>query len=322
MGSPALRDTTIDTCRGVGIVLVVYAHALEITFPTGAALPNPAFWLWQMIYAFHMPLFFFISGTLHSKKDWGKTITLVIFLVFLAESTHLIGAAFGLLFDATELNRTIKSLLILSHFSIITTWYLIAHAWVASIAQAMHYSKTRGRIFLVSLMLIALLATQKLNLTALQIQAVPVGALFYWFGWRFQRNLLGLLTSAKPTALFAIAATTIMATHYLAPLNNGCSLSQTQKCPDFHGAFGVSFQLGCFGFWPLFIPSAIAGIIAIVTSSILMNRLNYYPLSRVISKLGSNTVEILIVNGFFLAFIQPAIANRFNTAEGGVAFTP
>lgn len=56
------RQTWIDTCRGIGILLVVLGHC------------NPPFC--NLIYAFHMPLFFILSGYLYKERkpvaDYGK----------------------------------------------------------------------------------------------------------------------------------------------------------------------------------------------------------------------------------------------------------
>lgn len=57
------RQEWVDTARGIGIILVVYAHALRGQVVSGAF--DPA---WHadtqdaVIYAFHMPLFFFLAG--------------------------------------------------------------------------------------------------------------------------------------------------------------------------------------------------------------------------------------------------------------------
>lgn len=56
----------IDVCRGMGIVLVVLGHALKQT-----EVENPAFqFLISVIYSFHMPLFFFLSGFVAVKILW------------------------------------------------------------------------------------------------------------------------------------------------------------------------------------------------------------------------------------------------------------
>jgi len=57
------RIAWIDAARGIGIILVVYGHALRgqmaaHLYPTSAA----SLWQDRLIYAFHMPLFFFLSG--------------------------------------------------------------------------------------------------------------------------------------------------------------------------------------------------------------------------------------------------------------------
>lgn len=50
-----VRETYIDVARGIGITLVVLCH---IIITEGYELA----WITKFVYAFHMPLFFFISG--------------------------------------------------------------------------------------------------------------------------------------------------------------------------------------------------------------------------------------------------------------------
>ena len=62
----------VDTARGIGIILVVYGHALRGHVTAGAF--NPA---WHadvqdtVIYSFHMPLFFFLAG-LFARRSLAK----------------------------------------------------------------------------------------------------------------------------------------------------------------------------------------------------------------------------------------------------------
>ena len=51
------RDAVVDIAKGIGILLVVYGH-----------LHNP---INTFIYAFHMPLFFFLSGFFIKNVKWG-----------------------------------------------------------------------------------------------------------------------------------------------------------------------------------------------------------------------------------------------------------
>lgn len=62
----------IDICRGLGIVLVVLGHALKQTGESNRGFSI----LLSVIYSFHMPLFFFLSGFVAIKiltfKEWTQ----------------------------------------------------------------------------------------------------------------------------------------------------------------------------------------------------------------------------------------------------------
>ena len=54
------RYEYIDITKGIGILLVVWAHILLIG------------WSHELIYAFHMPLFFFVSGMLFRPQRYDS----------------------------------------------------------------------------------------------------------------------------------------------------------------------------------------------------------------------------------------------------------
>ncbi|MFD1421196.1 acyltransferase family protein [Lactiplantibacillus songbeiensis] len=56
------RVNWVDSARGIAIILVVYGHALEGTFYSVGMNQQSYDWQHGIIYAFHMPLFFLISG--------------------------------------------------------------------------------------------------------------------------------------------------------------------------------------------------------------------------------------------------------------------
>ncbi len=63
------RNTSIDIAKGIGIILVVFGHNWIIAHDHGE--------LFRIIFSFHMPLFFFLSGAvLHQDTDFRD------FLVF------------------------------------------------------------------------------------------------------------------------------------------------------------------------------------------------------------------------------------------------
>lgn len=49
------RNEYIDIAKGIAIFLVVWGHVIKYTLPTGNDIYN-------LIYSFHMPVFFCISG--------------------------------------------------------------------------------------------------------------------------------------------------------------------------------------------------------------------------------------------------------------------
>lgn len=66
----------IDIAKGIGIILVVFAHTIVPQIRNDYVSAN---FLWIFIYNFHMPLFFFLSGWLFEKglahyNDKGKFI--------------------------------------------------------------------------------------------------------------------------------------------------------------------------------------------------------------------------------------------------------
>lgn len=82
------RILYLDTAKGFAIFLVVFAHLLAVTFndwhevclyssEQSASIKQAGF-LWQLIYAFHMPLFFMVSGFLTYKLG-GAHFTYGIF---------------------------------------------------------------------------------------------------------------------------------------------------------------------------------------------------------------------------------------------------
>jgi fucose 4-O-acetylase-like acetyltransferase len=68
------RDAWVDYAKAIGIVLVVYGHVARGVFNAGIPLNEPLYRLVDsIVYSFHMPLFFFLSGLffLHSLGRRG-----------------------------------------------------------------------------------------------------------------------------------------------------------------------------------------------------------------------------------------------------------
>lgn len=74
------RSITIDSIKGILILLVVLGHALQYGY--GAEYQNMNFYyddyLFRAIYCFHMPLFMFISGFLFYKSNQKSCLTVFL----------------------------------------------------------------------------------------------------------------------------------------------------------------------------------------------------------------------------------------------------
>jgi fucose 4-O-acetylase-like acetyltransferase len=75
-GQTGRRDLLFDAMKGFGIILVILGHALQSGSPQ--ADENFAF---RMIYSFHMPLFFFISGYVLQINLEGKPLAPFSFIL-------------------------------------------------------------------------------------------------------------------------------------------------------------------------------------------------------------------------------------------------
>ena len=56
------RIDSLDICKGILIILVVVGHAIEIVDPA-----HKSYFI-KLIYSFHMPAFFIISGFLFNTR--------------------------------------------------------------------------------------------------------------------------------------------------------------------------------------------------------------------------------------------------------------
>ncbi|MDE2599778.1 MAG: acyltransferase family protein [Rhodocyclaceae bacterium] len=65
--APPQRNAGIDIARGLGILLVVFGHNWIVQHDAGE--------MYRLIFSFHMPLFFFLSGVfLSPDKDFGQML--------------------------------------------------------------------------------------------------------------------------------------------------------------------------------------------------------------------------------------------------------
>ena len=74
------RENWVDYAKAIGIILVVYGHVARGLYNAGFDLPIASYTLVDsVVYSFHMPLFFFLSGLFFYKSFYKKGATKLIF---------------------------------------------------------------------------------------------------------------------------------------------------------------------------------------------------------------------------------------------------
>lgn len=77
------RITTIDNTKAIGIILVITGHAISEYNLEMRKLLN-------IIYSFHMPLFFIIHGIVKDYKKYKNTSKKNIYLIILKKTLNII----------------------------------------------------------------------------------------------------------------------------------------------------------------------------------------------------------------------------------------
>jgi fucose 4-O-acetylase-like acetyltransferase len=142
------RDESLDIAKGIGILLVVLGHCLDGLIASGflpASLAWPALAVF-VIYLFHMPLFFVVSGHLASGKHrparttLAKLVPTIVYPYFLW--SILEGLALVYLSKYTNSHEPISALYKILWIPLVPYWFLYAlflcHAAYLAIRKLSH----------------------------------------------------------------------------------------------------------------------------------------------------------------------------------------
>jgi fucose 4-O-acetylase-like acetyltransferase len=315
------RIVAIDVARGVAILLVVYGHAIEIMCNKR---PDGFFSLyefdqWRFLYSFHMPLFFMISGMASiaiAKKTPQEQLSRFLFLVLLAVLMHLAGAAIVVAlsvvhgtFGWTSAAKTVFMPLVQGmDYSTVIGWFLVSLAAVS----ALYYACVRFHrpAYVVVGLILALSFGSDLydqyhfdfvaKHNIWQLNTWWVGFLFFTLGAHFHR----LVRTPKSLAALAACALALMAATAVASAHNhGCTFSYAAVCRDMYGTqyFSIKMNRGYFGFLPVFFFAAACGSVGMYYFSAALARAKA---GRWLAWLGRHTLEMLLINGFVLRFLN------------------
>jgi fucose 4-O-acetylase-like acetyltransferase len=266
----------VDTARGIGIILVVYGHALRGHVTSGAFEPG-----WHanvqdaVIYSFHMPLFFFLAGLFVRRsltKGAGvflreKAVTLVYpYFLWSVVSVALAVLAAG----AVNSPKSIDAILTLGTVPVYQYWFLYA---------------------LILCQFLALLSQADWRITAVLCVLSAVG---------FGTGGFGMLTIAISFYVYFGAGILI------GPYLHG--LQHRGGAVTFAALFSiVAFALTYMdeALWPdrmLVVARAVLGIVATVSVAMLCA-----PWSRWLALLGTASMAIYVLHTIFSAGLRMAL---------------
>jgi fucose 4-O-acetylase-like acetyltransferase len=298
------RDATWDIARGIGMVLVIYGHLLEpiyqnldwkVRFESAAVQ-------WQVIYSFHMMLFFLISGAVNRnlpKKAWPEVLRGSLRLLALAWVVHILGT-FVVLAEDPEIRSSVWNVVYAFvdpivegyKWSVGVLWFLTSLCFVQILAYF-----TLRRFPALAVALVAMAATAvtvylpnfpEQYLLKTWMPGLAFFALGYLFSqWQFRWPFWA--------ALPLLAATIV-----LARSNHGCSFSFTEVCGTV--PFSVRMFAGSYGFLPVFFLSSLAGSLTVVSLSAGLAR---FSASSLLAYMGRKSLELFIINGFVATFLFP-----------------
>jgi fucose 4-O-acetylase-like acetyltransferase len=307
------RDATWDIARGIGMMLVIYGHLLEPLYPANAAmgrgLMESAAFQWQVMYTFHMMLFYLVSGAVNrnlTKKAWPDILRGSLRLLALAWVVHILGAFFAMAtgFAPEEATRSvwdaavyvIKPILEGYCWSVGVLWFLTSLCFV----QLLSY------ILLRYLPAAVVVLTGVAGTVAVVYFDAPNYFLFRTWMPGISFFALGYLFSQWNVRWpLWIWIPLLVAIIFLAPLNSGCSFSFSGPCEIFGTRpFGIRMFGGSYGFLPLFFLTALLGSIMIVSLSAGLARLRG---SGLFAYAGRESLNLFIINGFVATFLPPYI---------------
>jgi fucose 4-O-acetylase-like acetyltransferase len=305
------RDATWDIARGIGMVLVIYGHLLEPIFPArpdlGKAFIGSAFVQWQVIYSFHMMLFFLVSGAVNRnlpKKAWPDVLRGSLRLLALAWVVHILGALFAIAFGyAPDARRSVWDAAVAifdpilegSYWSIGVLWFLTSLCFVQLLAYII---LRRVQSILVVVVAIAATAASVYLPNYFLLKTWMPGLSFFVLGY--------LLAKWQVKLPFWLCIPLFAAAIYLAPLNTGCSFTLDKSCSNVGpGLFGVWMFAGIYGFLPLFFLSSLVGSFAVVSLSVGLAKLSF---TEILAYIGRRSLDLFIINGFVAVFLNYYIA--------------
>ena len=265
------RIKAIDIAKGIGILAVIIGHCYS----------TPGYILVKILYAFHMPLFFIISGILLANKESnGKSLEikkaahslLIPYFIFDILFSICISVSTGF----TELGNNILSTI--SFVGITATWFLPCLFFVEVLFWFLEHVNDKIRIIIIIALFIIGLFCPSIGYLKVLLR-VFIGLGFYSLGFYFSKVLLQLQK-------WYISIVLIIAFIASALCNETIDL--------------YSMKLGNPVLYTI---SSMCGSMLLLQFSIFLSRKNH-KIQNGITFLGRNTLIILCTHVFLIEIIR------------------
>lgn len=273
------RQDWIDFAKGIGIILVVWAHTRGI--------------FTSYIVQFHMPLFFFISGYLYKYKGekvkdyinkkakgllvpfwfWNLLLYPVYYILYYWGDWNVIVA----IKEVIEIVLTLYKVPFLG-----ATWFLAALFWIStSVNVAISFLKENSYCDYVLLTLSIIVAVIGFNITfPYKLSRVMICSLFYVLGYMFKKYIHGYVVPCVKNIGLLVSVILF----WLVASNNSAAMGSNQYSNKI-----------------LFIIGALAGTVVVLRVSELVLQFGSNNIVvKHITYIGKNSMDIVIWQ--FLAF--------------------
>ncbi len=292
------RIDYIDISKWLGISLVIFGHM---------KMPNE---LLQWIYAFHMPLFFVISGYTYRPQPFDKQFLIkkikTIYIPFLlfalifckGDFSSYVYIAFGSR-NALEIANTYTVLWFLPCFFLsVLLFSILINISNKTTNKRQHVAIWGGVIILLMLTKICLQVKETHPIIAkygypLNFDMAMVGTIFMVAGYYFKR-IINWLNSQKHWGLIITTIAIFIITSFSAFTNLPQSLNPTSP--------HVEMSIGALGNWWLFFFNASTMSFATIGLSVLTD--NLIKQKKLLIFIGQNSLTILCIHGIILLAVS------------------
>ncbi|WPB57440.1 acyltransferase family protein [Xylophilus sp. GOD-11R] len=300
----------MDIAKGLAMLLVLYGHGLGVF--VGGANREFVFEQLKIIYAFHMPVFFMLSGMVFTARRWAETLRRALSLLLTAYIVHLLCWVYGAAMHEGPVNWAglIRPLLELRQFWSVIVWFLAALALVQTVYFAAITAGRWGRIVIIGLVVAAFVWAQGRRSNVFELSALLPGLVFYGLGHALAHAGVLWRVGRRHGAVIAGLA---LATVWLAGLNGGCAGDAAGTCDNLPGAFIVLMIAGQYGFLPLFLAAALAGS-ALVLGLARLIELHHAWSAAALAWVGRRSLQLLVINGLLIFFLHPVLEPAWQDA--------